>query len=104
MDATPLTLGQEIGCFASMLRHNEKRINQALDDVYELAQGGTAVGTGLNTYIGFDEAVAANLREQTGLPFRVAANKFEMLATKDQLVHLSGAMNTLATSLMKVND
>jgi len=73
-----------------------------LENVYEIAQGGTAVGTGLNTYTGFAEAVAENLKKETGYPFITAPNKFESLATKDSLVHLSGALNTLAVSLMKI--
>jgi fumarate hydratase class II len=70
--------------------------------VYEIAQGGTAVGTGLNTFVGFAEAVVENLKDQTGFNFITAPNKFESLATKDALVHLSGALNTLAVSLMKI--
>lgn len=101
-DATPLTLGQEFSAYVYQLERDEKRILQALDDVYQIAQGGTAVGTGLNTYIGFAEAVCENLRKDTGYEFRTADNKFEALATKDALVHLSGALNTLAVSLMKI--
>lgn len=101
-DATPLTLGQEFSAYVSQLGHGLIRIEEALKDVYELAQGGTAVGTGLNTYIGFQEKFAAQVALETGLPFRTADNKFEMLATKDALVHLSGALNTLAVSLMKI--
>lgn len=101
-DATPLTLGQEFGAYVYQLEQCEKRIVQALDDVYQIGQGGTAVGTGLNTYIGFSEAVCENLRKDTGYAFRVADNKFECLATKDALVHLSGAFNTLAVALMKI--
>lgn len=71
-------------------------------NVHEIAQGGTAVGTGINTYEGFAEAVAENLKTETGYPFITAPNKFESLATKDSLVHLSGALNTLAVSLMKI--
>lgn len=87
-----------------MLERDYVRVEQALEHVYEIAQGGTAVGTGLNTYIGFAEAVAANLADQTGYPFVTAPNKFELLATKDALVHLSGALNTLAVSLMKIGN
>jgi len=101
-DATPLTLGQEFGAYVYQLQQCEKRIVQALEDVYQIGQGGTAVGTGLNTYIGFSEAVCDNLRKDTGYEFRVADNKFECLATKDALVHLSGAMNTLAVAVMKI--
>lgn len=70
--------------------------------MHQIAQGGTAVGTGLNTYIGFAEDVASNLEEMTGYPFRTAPNKFEALACKDALVQLHGALNTLAVSLMKI--
>lgn len=101
-DATPLTLGQEFGAYVYQLEQCEKRIVQALDDVYQIGQGGTAVGTGLNTYIGFSEAVCENLRKDTGYEFRVADNKFECLATKDALVHLSGSLNTLAVAVMKI--
>jgi len=101
-DATPLTLGQEFGAYVYQLEQCEKRIIQSLEDVHQIAQGGTAVGTGLNTYIGFAEAVAENLAKDTGYPFRTADNKFEILATKDALVHLSGALNTLACALMKI--
>ena len=101
-DATPLTLGQEFSAYVYQLEQGLKRIEAALPDVLEVAQGGTAVGTGLNTYIGFAEAVAENLKKDTGYEFTTAKNKFESLATKDALVHLSGALNTLAVSLMKI--
>ena len=101
-DATPLTLGQEFSAYVYQLEQGLKRIEAALPDVLEVAQGGTAVGTGLNTYIGFAEAVAENLKKDTGYEFTTANNKFESLATKDALVHLSGALNTLAVSLMKI--
>jgi len=101
-DATPLTLGQEFGAYVYQLEQCEKRIIQSLDDVYQIGQGGTAVGTGLNTYIGFDKAICENLMKDTGYEFRVADNKFECLATKDALVHLSGALNTLAVAVMKI--
>jgi fumarate hydratase class II len=101
-DATPLTLGQEFGAYVYQLEQCEKRLVQSLDDVYQIGQGGTAVGTGLNTYIGFDQAVCENLRKDTGHAFRVADNKFECLMTKDALVHFSGALNTLAVALMKI--
>jgi len=71
-------------------------------DVHQIAQGGTAVGTGLNTFTGFAEEVASSLKEQTGYNFVTAENKFEALATKDALIHLSGALNTLAVSLLKI--
>lgn len=103
-DATPITLGQEFSGYVSMLENNLSRINDALDGVFEIAQGGTAVGTGINTYVGFAEKVAELVAEETGLPFRTGANKFELLATKDALIHLHGALNTLATSLMKIGN
>jgi len=84
------------------LRNAEKRIKEGLVDVHEIAQGGTAVGTGLNTYDGFAEKVAQNLAESTGYPFVTAPNKFEALATKDALVHLHGSLNGLAVALMKI--
>ena len=101
-DATPITLGQEFSGYVHMLKNDVKRINQSLENVYELAQGGTAVGTGLNTFVGFAEKVAENLKKETGYPFITAPNKFEALACKDALVYLSGALNTLAVSLMKI--
>lgn len=101
-DATPLTLGQEFSAYVHQLNNCHKRITQSLEDVYEIAQGGTAVGTGLNTYIGFAEAVAENLKQETGHEFRTAPNKFEALATKDALVHLHGALNGLACAVMKI--
>lgn len=85
-----------------MLENAQKRIKEALGNVHEIAQGGTAVGTGLNTFEGFAEAVAANLKEETGYEFHTAPNKFEALATKDALVHLHGSLNGLAVSLMKI--
>jgi fumarate hydratase class II len=101
-DATPLTLGQEFSAYVYQLERNLERVEQALPDVLLTAQGGTAVGTGINTYIGFAEAIAENLKLETGYEFRTSPNKFESLATKDALVHLSGALNTLAVSLMKI--
>lgn len=101
-DATPITLGQEFSGYVHMLKNNVKRINQALENVYELAQGGTAVGTGLNTYVGFAEKLAETVAKETGYPFITAPNKFEALASKDSLVYLHGALNTLAVSLMKI--
>lgn len=85
-----------------MLESNLKRLEVALEQVHELAQGGTAVGTGLNTYIGFAEDVAEYVKFETGYNFRTAPNKFESLATKDAMVFFHGALNTLATSLMKI--
>lgn len=99
-----MTLGQEFSGYVAMLEHNLERVEAAMPGVMEIAQGGTAVGTGINTYVGFAEKVAENLTDETGLPFVTADNKFEALATKDALVHLSGALNTLATSLMKIGN
>lgn len=87
-----------------MLENAQKRIGDALVNVHEIAQGGTAVGTGLNTYVGFAEKVAENLKAETGMPFVTAPNKFEALATKDALVHLHGALNGLAVSMMKISN
>jgi fumarate hydratase class II len=101
-DATPLTLGQEFGGYVAQIDFNIQRVKSTLNDVYLLAQGGTAVGTGLNTYIGFAEKVAAEIARETNLPFKTAPNKFEALASHDSLVFLSGALNTLAASLMKI--
>ncbi|RVU38752.1 class II fumarate hydratase [Hwanghaeella grinnelliae] len=101
-DATPLTLGQEFSGYAAQLGLGIHRVEQALDGLYALAQGGTAVGTGLNTKKGFDEAFAAEVAKITGLPFRTAANKFEALAANDAYVHAHGALNTVAVSLFKI--
>lgn len=101
-DATPITLGQEFSGYAAQIANGITRINQALQDVFYLAQGGTAVGTGLNTYEGFAEKFAESVAEDTGLPFKTASNKFEALACHDSLVHLSASLNTLAVSLMKI--
>eukprot|EP00198_Chlamydomonas_reinhardtii_P000616 XP_001689951.1 fumarate hydratase [Chlamydomonas reinhardtii] len=103
-DATPLTLGQEFSGYAAQVKYGMERVQQAMPRVYELAQGGTAVGTGLNTFQGFAEAVAAVLARDTGLPLVTAANKFEALAAHDALVHLSGGLNTLTVSLMKIGN
>lgn len=102
MDAVPLTLGQEFSGYVQQLDNDTKRIEFALDDLYELALGGTAVGTGLNTHRDFAETSAANIADITGLPFRTAPNKFEALAAHDAVVFASGAMKTLAASLMKI--
>ncbi|WIA42847.1 hypothetical protein OEZ86_008774 [Tetradesmus obliquus] len=104
MDATPLTLGQEFGGYAQQLEYGIERVKGALPALYRLAQGGTAVGTGLNTKVGFDKAVADQVAADTGLPFVTAPNKFEALAAHDSLVEASGALNTLAVSLMKVGN
>ncbi|XP_077159987.1 fumarate hydratase, mitochondrial [Paroedura picta] len=101
-DAVPLTLGQEFSGYVQQVKYGIARIQSAMPRIYELAIGGTAVGTGLNTRIGFAEKVAAKVAALTGLPFVSAPNKFEALAAHDALVELSGAMNTVACSLMKI--
>lgn len=101
-DAVPLTLGQEFSGYVQQVQYAMERIKAAMPRIYELAAGGTAVGTGLNTRIGFAEKVAAKVAALTGLPFVTAPNKFEALAAHDALVELSGAMNTTACSLMKI--
>ncbi|WP_424931489.1 class II fumarate hydratase [Amaricoccus macauensis] len=101
-DATPLTLGQEFGGYAFQVEQAIKRVTAALHNIYPLAQGGTAVGTGLNTKVGFAEAVAAKMAEITGLPFVTAPNKFEALAAHDAMVEMSGALKTVAASLFKI--
>src|SRR5262249_1101020 len=102
MDAVPLTLGQEFSGYVAQLDHGLERIASTLPGVYELAIGGTAVGTGLNAPAGFGERVAARIAQMTGLPFVSAANKFEALAAHDALVMASGALRTLACGLMKI--
>ncbi|WP_336972737.1 class II fumarate hydratase [Sphingobium aromaticiconvertens] len=102
-DATPLTLGQEFSGYAHQIYRARKRIEPAVDHgMMALAQGGTAVGTGLNAPEGFDVAVAKAIADLTALPFRTADNKFEALASNDPLVHLSGTLNALAVSLTKI--
>merc|ERR1711931_496209 len=101
-DATPLTLGQEFSAYVQQLEFSIARINDTLPRLYMLAAGGTAVGTGLNTRIGFAEKVADTVSTLTGLPFVTAPNKFEALAAHDALVELSGALNTVAVSMMKI--
>ena len=101
-DATPLTLGQEFGGYAFQVEQGIKRVTAALHNIYPLAQGGTAVGTGLNTKEGFAEAVAAKIAEITALPFVTAPNKFEALAAHDAMVEMSGALKTVAASLFKI--
>jgi fumarate hydratase, class II len=101
-DAVPLTLGQEFSGYVAQLDADLERIEAALPGVYELAIGGTAVGTGLNSTAGFGEAAAARIAELTGLPFVSAPNKFAALAAHDALVHEHGAIRTLAVSLMKI--
>ena len=102
MDAVPLTLGQEFSGYVSMLDADLRRIDFALEDMYELALGGTAVGTGLNTHPDFAEIVAGFIAEKTDLPFVTADNKFAQLAAHDAVVAASGSLNTLAASLMKI--
>ncbi len=101
-DATPLTLGQEFSGYAAQIKNGIKRIKTTLPHLYELAQGGTAVGTGINSKKGFDKKFAAQVKKITGLPFVTAPNKFEALAAHDALVEASGALNVLAVSLMKI--
>ncbi len=101
-DATPLTLGQEFGGYAHQIRKGIARVEAALPDIYELAQGGTAVGTGLNTQHGWSETVAANMAQITDLPFVTAPNKFEALAAHDAMVFMSGALATVAGSMYKI--
>ncbi|SCX92231.1 class II fumarate hydratase [Paracoccus tibetensis] len=101
-DATPLTLGQEFGGYAHQVRKGIERVKSCLPDIYELAQGGTAVGTGLNTKKGWDTAIAAEIAKITGLPFVTAPNKFEALAAHDAMVMFSGALKTVAGSLFKI--
>ncbi|MCC5974866.1 MAG: class II fumarate hydratase [Rubellimicrobium sp.] len=102
MDATPLTLGQEFSGYAHQVAMGIRRIKAALPAIYELAQGGTAVGTGLNSPQGWGEEIAANIARLTGLPFVTAPNKFEALAAHDALVEMSGALRTVAASLYKI--
>jgi fumarate hydratase class II len=101
-DATPLTLGQEFSGYAAQVAHGIARVEGTLPRLYPLAQGGTAVGTGLNTRTDFAELFAAKVAEITGLPFVTAPNKFEALAAHDAIVEASGALNVLAASLMKI--
>ena len=102
MDAVPLTLGQEFSAYVAQLDADLARIRGVLPDILELAIGGTAVGTGLNTHVEFADRTAARIAELTGLPFRSAPNKFAALAAHDALVMASGALKTLAASLMKI--
>ncbi|MCY4053417.1 MAG: class II fumarate hydratase [Hyphomicrobiales bacterium] len=101
-DATPLTLGQEFSGYVTQLEYALERIQSTLPRLYLLAQGGTAVGTGLNAPVGFDEAFAKEVADITGLPFRTAPNKFEALAAHDAFVECSGALTTVAASLFKI--
>ena len=101
-DATPLTLGQEFSGYQFQLKESIKRIEKALEEIFYLAQGGTAVGTGLNTRKNFDKQIVKEISKITKLPFKVSPNKFAALATHDPIVHFSGAMNTAAVCLMKI--
>ena len=101
-DATPLTLSQEFSGYAHQVKMGLKRVRTALEHIHELAQGGTAVGTGLNTREGWAETVAANMAEITGIDFVTAPNKFEALAAHDAMVEISGALKTVAASLFKI--
>ena len=104
MDATPLTLGQEFSGYVTQLNKSLTAINHSLEALKELALGGTAVGTGLNTPKGYDVLVAKKIAEFTGLPFETAENKFEALAAHDAVVELSGALKRAAVSLMKIGN
>lgn len=101
-DAVPLTLGQEFSGYVQQLSNALDRIDSVLPRVYQLALGGTAVGTGLNTRIGFAEQCAAKIAELTGLPFVTNPNKFEALAARDSMVEVSGCLNVIAVSLFKI--
>ena len=101
-DATPITLSQEFSGYAHQVHMGIRRIKKSLEDIYELAQGGTAVGTGLNTFEGWDTTVAKNISRITGLPFVTAPNKFEALAAHDAMVEISGSLKTVAASLFKI--
>lgn len=101
-DATPVTLGQEFSGYVSQMKMGLSRINSAMDHLYMLAQGATAVGTGINSPIGFSDLFAKKVAEYTGYPFVSAENKFEAIASNDTMVELSGALNVLSVSLMKI--
>ncbi len=101
-DATPLSLGQEFSGYASAIKHGISRLEKALDHCYELAVGGTAVGTGINSIEGFGESVSKEVSKITGLPFRTAENKFEALGGQDSIVELSGALKVISVSLFKI--
>ncbi|RWR17334.1 aspartate ammonia-lyase, partial [Agrococcus lahaulensis] len=104
MDATPVTLGQEFGGYAAQVRYGIERIQAALPRVAEVPQGGTAVGTGINTPLGFPEKVIAEIAASSGLPITEARNHFEAQANRDGLVEASGALRTIAVSLTKINN
>jgi len=101
-DATPITLGQEFSGYAQQVEYGIERIEKALPAIYRLALGGTAVGTGLNTFEGYDEEISSLIANETGLPFVTAPNKFEALASHDSLVEMSGALNVVAVGLNKI--
>lgn len=101
-DATPLTISQEFSGYVAQIEGSMRRLNSCLPEISALAQGGTAVGTGLNTPKGFDKAIAAEISKLTGHEFRTAENKFEALATHDSLAFLSGTLNSIACSMMKI--
>ena len=102
MDATPLTLSQEFSGYESQIKHGLKALENTLDHIKELAIGGTAVGTGLNTPRGFDKETVKNIRSLTGINFKVAENKFESIASNDSLVETHGALKQIAVSLFKI--
>src|SRR5690606_29574663 len=104
MDATPVTVGQELSGYVAQLDHGIKAIKNSMRHLSELALGGTAVGTGLNAPKGFDKMVAEKIAELTGLPFVTAPNKFEALAAHDAIVEAHGALKTVAVSLMKIGN
>jgi fumarate hydratase class II len=104
MDATPVTLGQEFGGYAATIRYAAERLESVLPRVRELALGGTAVGTGINTPAGFPQSVIADLANRTGQPFTEARNHFEAQGTRDSLVELSGVLKTIAVGLIKINN
>lgn len=104
MDATPLTLGQEFSGYVSQLNHGLRALKNTLEHLSEIALGGTAVGTGINTPEGYSELVAEKISEFTGLPFKTAKNKFEALAAHDAIVETHGALKQLAVSLMKIGN
>lgn len=101
-DATPLTLGQEFSGYTTQVRYGIERVKACLPRLHQLAQGGTAVGTGINCKVGFDVKFAETVSNLTGLPFTTAENKFEALAAHDAMIEISGALNVIAASLMKI--
>ena len=101
-DATPLSLGQEFSGYQSQIEDCIKRVSKALDEIYSLAQGGTAVGTGINSKKNFDQKIIREIRKITKLPFKPTKNKFAALAAHDEIVNFSGTLNTTAVSLMKI--